>query len=593
MDAYLANHSHMILSTGPERGSSLVVIECGLTALAFAVAFCAPRLGSRYFARVEQTFGRLARKQNLAVLAVVVTAFLLRLAILPFVPIPRPFVPNDFSFLLASDTFASGRLTNPTPVMWTHFESLHITMTPTYMSMYFPAQGLVLAAGKVLAGHPWYGILVVSAIMCGAICWMLQAWLPPTWALLGGFLAIIRLGLFSYWINTYSGGGSTAALGGALILGAFPRLVKDPRPRYAILLAIGAILLANSRPYEGVLLCLPVAVVLIRWLISGKNRPTTTSLVRLATIPLALLVAAGLWMGYYNYRVFKNPLTEPYTVNRTEYAMAPYFVWQSARSEPVYRHKVMRDFYYQDELTVFLKTHSFSGYLPQAFYKVLSAISFYAGFALLPPLIMMRRVLLDRRIRFLVICVLILGAGMSIEIFLIPHYLAPFTAAFYAIGLQAMRHLRVWSPGNNPVGLQVVRLTVTLCIGLAVLRPFAEPLHIQLIEWPPSMWVDTWSGPGYFGSDRASVESDLEQLAGKQLVIVRYSKDHNPYDEWVYNRANIDNSQVIWAREMDEIENQELINYYRDRNVWLLQPDILPARVQPYLVNAARPSTLD
>ena len=57
-------------------------------------------------------------------------------------------------------------------------------MKPTYMSMYFPAQGLVLAAGKVLTGHPWFGILVVTALMCLAICWMLQAWLPPTWALL-------------------------------------------------------------------------------------------------------------------------------------------------------------------------------------------------------------------------------------------------------------------------------------------------------------------------------------------------------------------------------------------------------------------------
>ena len=36
---------------------------------------------------------------------------------------------------------------------------------------------------------------------------------------------------------------------------------------------------------------------------------------------------------------------------------------------------------------------------------------------------------MDRRIRFLVLCVLVLTAGMAIEIFLLPHYMAPFTAA--------------------------------------------------------------------------------------------------------------------------------------------------------------------
>jgi hypothetical protein len=158
---------------------------------------------SLWLAQIERAFRWLARRPSLAVAAVGLTELLLRLAILPLCPIPEPFVPDGFSFLLAANTFASGRLTNPTPAMWTHFESFHITMQPTYMSMYFPAQGLILAAGKVLLGHPWFGLLLVTALMCAAICWMLQAWLPPCWALLGGMLAVLHLGLFSYWINTY------------------------------------------------------------------------------------------------------------------------------------------------------------------------------------------------------------------------------------------------------------------------------------------------------------------------------------------------------------------------------------------------------
>ncbi|MGC1294641.1 MAG: hypothetical protein WA869_06340, partial [Alloacidobacterium sp.] len=258
----------MISSPAPDR-ASLMMVESGLTAIAIAGAFCCPRLGATYFSRIEQACGWLARKQRLAVIVVGLTAMLLRLAILPFSPIPHPFVQDDFSFLLAADTFASGRLTNPTPAMWTHFESFHITMKPTYMSMYFPANGLVLAAGKVLFGHPWYGLLCVMGLMCAAICWMLQAWLPPTWAFLGGVLAVLRLGLFSYWINTYTGAGCISALGGALVLGAFPRFMKTPRLRYSLLLAVGTILLANSREYEGALLCIPVAVVFGRWILFG------------------------------------------------------------------------------------------------------------------------------------------------------------------------------------------------------------------------------------------------------------------------------------------------------------------------------------
>jgi hypothetical protein len=579
----------MIVSPTPDTAVSLVGIEFALTLISVATAFALPRLGSSLFSRIERGFGRLAQKRGLAVMAVGVSALLLRLAILPVCPIPLPIVPDDFSFLLAANTFALGRLTNPTPAMWTHFESIHITMQPTYMSMYFPAQGLVLAAGKVLLGSPWYGLLIVSALMCAAICWMLQAWLPPAWALLGGVIAVVHLGLFSYWINTYHAG-SIGALGGALVLGALPRLMKTARLRHGLLMAVGIILVAFTRPYEGLLLCLPVAIVVGRWAFSGKNRPSPGVLIRRAAFPMALLVAAGTWMGYYDYRAFGSPLTLPYTVDRAQYAMAPYFVWQSQRPEPVYRHPAMRAFYYEAELKAFLKIHSPSRFLPYTLAKILLALQFFAGSALLPPLIMMRRVFLDRRIRFLVLCTLVLAVGMFIQNFLLPHYLAPFTAVFYAIGLQAMRHLRLWKPEGRPAGLAMQRMTVALLFLMGGLRLFAGPLHMAPREWPP-YWNVFWYGPGHFGTERANIESSLGQLPEKQLVIVRYAANHNPFDEWVYNAPEIDNSKVIWAREMSPAENLELIRYYQDRKVLLVEPDLTPAAVFPYpmpaLSNAA------
>jgi hypothetical protein len=65
-------------------------------------------------------------------------------------------------------------------------------------------------------------------------------------------------------------------------------------------------------------------------------------------------------------------------------------------------------------------------------------------------------------------------------------------------------------------------------------------------------------------------------------VIVRYSLTHQPLDEWVYNAADIDGSKVIWARDMGDVKNRELIHYYQGRTVWLVEPDTHPASVTPY-----------
>ena len=438
--------------SGPSFGIYPLFLEIVLTIIAILLPLGWPRFGSSLFARIERLFIPLARKRGWAVAFVGSSALLLRLAILPVCRIPIPFVPDDFSFLLSADTFAHGRLANPTPAMWTHFESIHISMQPTYGSMYFPAQGLILAAGKVLLGNFWYGQLIATVLMCAAICWMLQAWLPATWAFLGGIVAVVHLGLFSYWINTYHGA-SIAALGGALVLGAFPRLLKTVRLRDGALLAVGIAILALSRPFEGLLLCLPVSAALGRWVLFGKNRPKASVLIRRAAFPILLLVAAAAWLGYYDYRAFGSPLTLPYAVNRDTYAMAPYFVWQKQRPEPKYRHAVMREYYYETEVAISSKVNTSPSYLVQKSIMVAISIQFFSGIALLSPLIMLRRVFFDRRIRFLVLRLLVLTVGIAIQIFLVPHYLAPFTAAFYAIGLQAMRHLRFWGPENKPVGL--------------------------------------------------------------------------------------------------------------------------------------------
>ncbi len=94
-----------------------------------------------------------------------------------------------------------------------------------------------------------------------------------------------------------------------------------------------------------------------------------------------------------------------------------------------------------------------------------------------------------------------------------------------------------------------------------------------------------WYGPDYYGTERAQIESRLEQLPGKQLVIVRYGPQRNCLDQWVYNSADIDKSKVIWARQMDAANDLDLMHHYKDRKVWLVRMDTEPATVAPYLLS--------
>src|SRR5262249_45174287 len=96
-------------------------------------------------------------------------------------------------------------------------------------------------------------------------------------------------------------------------------------------------------------------------------------------------------------------------------------------------------------------------------------------------------------------------------------------------------------------------------------------------EWPETWYYTT---PGIHA--RADLLRSLQSSGERHLILVRYSENHIPDDEWVYNDADIDNARVVWARDMGTAANRELVRYFGGRQVWILEPDHLPQALHKY-----------
>jgi hypothetical protein len=557
-----------------------LVIELCLTAICLALAFIRPELGSAWFSRQEQRLSVFASRRTLAVISIGLLSMVLRLALLPILPIPQPGIHDEFSHLLLADTLANGRLENPTHPMWVHFETFHVNWHPTYASMYFPGQGLFLALGQVVFGHPFWGVWLSTGLMCAAVCWALQQWLPLGWALLGGFLVVLRIGTFSYWASGYWGG-AIPALGGALVLGSVSGLKRTPGIRDASVFGAGAALLLITRPYESLFLLAPIAIALVIWQFRDSIHPLSAWLgkVLVPVGTLALLAACAL--GYYFWRVTGSPWITPYKVNMTTYGLV-YFPWDKIRTV-TYHHAAFEEFYRGGAVVGiyhFAHQHPFELLLA----KSVTIWLFYFGPILSLPVLACLAIrgvtrLSWRPMFLLVICATtFLGSALTIHVGH-PHYVAPLTTAFYSIVLLCMISARPWQWRNRPSGVFLVRMVPVICVLMFLVRTAAPLAGIPI----RTSGIRTWCSLDLQNLRRAAVLKQLEDSPGQHVVIVRYRPDHDFInDEWVFNRADIDGSQVIWARDMGA-QNTELVQYFRARKIWLLEPDYNPPRLSPYV----------
>ena len=508
--------------------------------------------------RAESSVIRFTERRTFAVWATFFGVIGLRLLFLPVLRVPVPGIHDEFSYLLMGDTFAHGRLTNPTHPMWISFETFNVNWIPTYCSMYPPAQGLFLAIGQLL-GNPWFGVLLANGSMCAAVVWMLQAWIPSRWAFLAGILTAVQFCISSYWINGYWGG-AVAATGGALVLGAVGRIRRRAHWQHALLLGVGLALLANSRPFEGLMACIPAGAYLLWWM-WGKVKTKDDSRTRATQVLIPLLGAMILllsFMGYYNWRLTGNALMMPHVLNTQNYESARYFLWQGLKPALHYRNPQFESFYNGWSRNYYHRSWPEALRVTKDKAVMLAAYFFGKPEWLLLPFVPFA--LRDRKMRLLVITLVVGGVGVFLTIWGHPHYAAPILGVIFGIVVQAMRHLNTIELKGRRLGALVVRVIVVVLFVAVSDRAVNHKRDLDERRTPA------------LGA-HLTIADELSAIPGKHLIMVRYSPHHDYNLEWAYNGAEIDKAKILWAREMDAAQNQRLLAYFKDRHVWLFRVD--------------------
>jgi len=499
--------------------------------------------------RFERGLSSLARRRTLSWVGLGALVLVVRAMLLPVWPIPMPSVYDEFSYILQADTFAHGRLANPAHPLWQFFESTYILQQPTYASRFPPAQGLAMAIGQVIFGHPWFGVWLSAGVLAAALCWALQGWLPPGWALLAAFIGL-DLCLFSYWMNSYWGGAVTA-IGGALVTGAWVRITRAKRWRYAWVFGVGAVIVVLARPFEGLLLLVPALITL------GMANHTAR-----VWLPIVLTGVAGAsWFAYDNYRVTGHPLRLPYRQYYEQYEIVPPFSLMPISTTPP---RTFRHFDLESRAReTYNRARSWRLFVDRPMDWLVLLRHYYGNLIWLLPLVVFTPFLWrSKRTRFAAILVAVIGAASVIEVWWYPHYGAPFAAALLILAAQSMRYLRQWKYDGREMG----RFLVT-AMPVAVLLVMVASEAQGIATHRPTNQVQASN------AQKESVEQKLlETRPGQHVIFVRYSGMQSPHEEWVYNPADIDAAPVIWAQDMGKLENERLLHYYAGRSFWLFKP---------------------
>lgn len=468
----------------------------------------------------------------------VLCSFLLPLVVLPALTlrtgVPQPNVHDEFVYLLIGDTFARGRLTNEPPADSEHFRSPHVLMSPTYQGKYPPAQGLFLAAGQVLMGMPIAGVWLSFAAASASVCWMMQGVAPNRWSLLAGVLFSLHPMISIAWGETYWGG-AVAASGGALMFGSLARLDRRSSMITSLVLGLSVVVLAASRPFEGGLLSVVGAVWFLRCLFQHGWRDR----IRVIVPATAIIMCGAGAMAIYNHAVTGDAWKMPYQAWVEQHAT------RDSIASIVYQTGSIRDIVDVESGRLNMSSMQF---------KAIRHHFFFLRFALIVPLLAVPWILRRKHtVPLLAGYGIVYGFVITNSYPGFPHYFAPATPLLCGLIVQGVRQMSAF-PGRLQA-FAGVSVAVVLSSGVGAMWAWSDVPYT-----PDKQWVYA----------RRSVEVYLESRADRSLVIVQYSADRDPGDEWVWNSGDLDVQHVVWAHSLSSDADHHLVAGRAERTAWVL-----------------------
>lgn len=538
------------------------IVEIALLAMVLITCAVRPQIAGGFFGGCERRLAQIARHPVGAPLFVAMTVIICRLGLLAGLPWPVTIGRDESSLRLQAETFLLGRLANPPHPFAAFFESAYVHQAPAYGSMYFPGRGLELALGLGLAGEPGVGVMLVVAAAGAAIVWMLRGWLGANIAFVGGLLFVARFGLFSPFMNMPYGLAATV-LGGILVIGALPRLLVRIDAGAALALALGVALLMLTRPYEALLLCLPLVPVLVLRLVRLLAERQWSAGLRLVVPMVVAVGASGALLLAYNQANTGSAFETPYELNRTDYARMPAFVTQAA-SEPKRAMPPGLDAFYRAESRPAGDYSTPMHALRATAGKLRNIWAFFFGPLLTIPMFFGLFWLRSRPVLAASLAVTVVG--FAFITFSWSHYLTPAVGLLVLIsvaGLDTLRRAR-WAPWG---------LFLSRALPLGVVATCIVPLANIATGWPrlaPTFMTPCCYLAVPFG--RLPVERALGAASGDDLVFVRPVTVAKGGVQWVFNGADIDHQPIIWAHDLGDAKNAALIRYYAGRRVWRVDP---------------------